>query len=730
MTNSNWRHALAEARVPGWPGRRGSTSRHGSDRALPRSRKKGALTGVVAAALLLTAGTNALMLGTAHGATLVAGAVNHPVSVGPVSGENGFPVSYGDSAGVRLEGCLDGSDALCTLAADSGYNPNQPTSFPDNFPQEFFYQRASAVITTGNGGKATLDDNLEGAFSNGPVIAGDQIAFGRFRIRITNAVPGATYTVTHPYGQDVVKADDAGLVFVTQDKGLTPGVFTTALGSRIGPFLKWDTAAPAGYIGNPNVNHAITGSPFVDDAGAPQNYLRVDGPNIGGPGVNFVSTDQFSLLGKLAANTGVNPVAATYTRSATSGGTLDVYATSGADQGIDVTGAGIDRTGMVGDGKNYSAHVDYTGAPPATVTITNRGDKPVTVKTTPVVDAVNIASAVYDTTGHTLTVKATSSDTATPPDLTAVGYGLLTSASTVFDNVSAAPATLTVTSSAHGTDTNPVTQSGLTQKPIAVQAFAGADATIQQGQNVTLDGTASTGDITGYSWTQLTGDPVILTGAKAAKATFTAPSTPGTLSFELTVTGPGGPSTATVTLTVADITVPVANAGPDQTVVRGTVVKLNGAASTGAASYQWTQTAGDPATLTGATTASPSFTFPATPNPVTFTLTVTGPGGSNTDTVTISPKPDPLTTTARYRIGTKLWTVTGTATLLSPANSVTVHSGPTLAGPVVGTGPVDPTTGAWTVKVTNNVALDPSRTVSIESKLGGVLLAVPINVTN
>jgi hypothetical protein len=73
-----------------------------------------------------------------------------------------------------------------------------------------------------------------------------------------------------------------------------------------------------------------------------------------------------------------------------------------------------------------------------------------------------------------------------------------------------------------------------------------------------------------------------------------------------------------------------------------------------------------------------------------------------------------------------------------PGARLAPHAGPvllgsaqrTLAGPVVGTGPVDPTTGAWTVKVTNNVALDPSRTVSIESKLGGVLLAVPINVTN
>ena len=37
-------------------------------------------------------------------AALPAGAVNHPVEVGPVGGETGFPVWYRDSNGVRLEG--------------------------------------------------------------------------------------------------------------------------------------------------------------------------------------------------------------------------------------------------------------------------------------------------------------------------------------------------------------------------------------------------------------------------------------------------------------------------------------------------------------------------------------------------------------------------------------------------------------------------------------------------
>jgi RHS repeat-associated protein len=57
---------------------------------------------------------------------------------------------------------------------------------------------------------------------------------------------------------------------------------------------------------------------------------------------------------------------------------------------------------------------------------------------------------------------------------------------------------------------------------------------------------------------------------------------------------------------------PVADAGPDQTVFRGVVVTLNGAQSSdpeGATlRFQWTVISGSPVTLTGSTTANPTFT--------------------------------------------------------------------------------------------------------------------------
>src|SRR3954451_16802414 len=483
----------------------------------------------IAAAAISIAG----LAGSALGATLVAPAVNHPVAVGPVSGENGFPVSYTDSAGVRLEGCLDGGDPLCGLIPDPGFNPALPTSFPDNFPEEHFYQLASATMPTGNAGVATLTEALEGAFANGGVAAGDQMVFGRFRVRITKAVPNAKYTITHPYGQDTVTANGAGLVFFTEDVGLTPGNFTGALSSRIGPFLKWDTGAPAGYLGDPKINHAITGSPFVDENGVRQNYFKVDGPGIGGTGIDTLKTDQFSVLGKVATNAGVGTPSATYTRTAAGRQVLDVYATSAPDQAIQVRGSGFDPTIMLGDAGRYFARIDFTGAPPPTVTLTNTGDKPVATKVTTVVDAVDISSAVYDTAAQTLSVTATSSDAATPPNLTVVGFGPMTAATTVFSNVTAPPATVTVSSTAGGSDSDTVRGGGPGVAPIAVQAFAGADATVQAGQTVTLDGSASTGGVTGYSWAQVGGPAVPLTGATTAKATFTAPVSADPLSFTL-----------------------------------------------------------------------------------------------------------------------------------------------------------------------------------------------------
>jgi len=239
-----------------------------------------------------------------------------------------------------------------------------------------------------------------------------------------------------------------------------------------------------------------------------------------------------------------------------------------------------------------------------------------------------------------------------------------------------------------------------------------------------LDGTASTGALT-YAWTSPAG--ITLTNPTSANPTFTASAANvGANVFTLTVTGLGGTSsTATVTVNVSAAAAAVANAGPNQTAVqRGTTVTLNGSLSS-VGSYLWTQVVavGDPvATLAGATTTRPTFTFPLYKSPannglLTFNLKVTSVDGSVSNSrVTVSPSADSvLITRAEYTVSKGTWVIAGTDTVLA-GQTVTAHLG-SLAGPVIGTAIVDPT-GAFSVKGSGNPGVATS-TVTVESGLGG-----------
>ena len=227
--------------------------------------------------------------------------------------------------------------------------------------------------------------------------------------------------------------------------------------------------------------------------------------------------------------------------------------------------------------------------------------------------------------------------------------------------------TLTVTDDddAEATDTVTITVTSPFADPVA---DAGDPQTVAPGATVTLDGSGSTVDrrrtISSWAWTRTggTGGPVNLSDASAELPSFTADTlAPGaedvTHTFTLTVTDSDGDSAEDmVTITVeAPNADPVAEAGPEQRLVRGDTVTLDGSGSmdpdalTGETlKYSWLRAtgadegSGDPVILSDPAIAGPTFTAEtpdagAADDTYVFTLTVTDVDeASHADTVTIT----------------------------------------------------------------------------------------------
>jgi len=181
-------------------------------------------------------------------------------------------------------------------------------------------------------------------------------------------------------------------------------------------------------------------------------------------------------------------------------------------------------------------------------------------------------------------------------------------------------------------------------------AHAGANQDAQAGSMVPLDGSASIdsdGQIQSYNWLQMEGPPVVLSDSSVVSPSFTAPgvSAPTELVFTLTVQDDTGLADVdSVRVTVFPVsTPPVANAGPDQPVAEGSLVTLDGTASTDSdgtiVAYHWTQTVEPFVVLDGTTYQTPTFTAPLVDGSATlnFTLTVTDDAGlTATDTVIVT----------------------------------------------------------------------------------------------
>lgn len=367
---------------------------------------------------------------------------------------NGYPVWYQDTNGRAVELCLDPANCLFDPVV-----PGNLFSEQIGFGGEAFYWSADASID-GVGGdagsSALLVLALEAAFLNGDPAAGEQIVFGRVRVRVDvpAGTPVGTWTIDHPFGQLVFNNVSPGVraINFTEDIGCfsAPCDFSLALTSSVGPFLAaLSPAPPAGFLGD-------GATPSTIEPGPNGSVFRIRGPG----GIDQ-STNLFVVQGRLFAGVVATPLSiqrATYAR--TNPGSVDVFATSVSGASVSVSSVPlIPQTAMTDDGTGrFFAHIqvaDSSTLQGLVVTVSaDDGVNEASALLRELVDLVKVTKAVFNLSSSTLIVEASSSDRATPPPtLSAGALGTLLEGRLVVTPLAAPPPFVTVTSSAGGSDT-------------------------------------------------------------------------------------------------------------------------------------------------------------------------------------------------------------------------------------------------------------------------------------
>ena len=187
----------------------------------------------------------------------------------------------------------------------------------------------------------------------------------------------------------------------------------------------------------------------------------------------------------------------------------------------------------------------------------------------------------------------------------------------------------------------------------APQANAGFNQTVAMLSTVRLDGSASTNPpnagVMTYLW-EFVGRPVqsaaVLANPTAVNPSFVADAA-GTYVVRLTVANDGGTDSATVTITTGN-SIPVANAGPNQSVGVLSTVQLDGSRSSDVngdpLTFQWSFTsrpAGSTATLVNATSVTPRFVVDKSGTYVIQLIVNDGKQNSTPEYVTISTRNSP-----------------------------------------------------------------------------------------
>ncbi|WP_460118153.1 hypothetical protein [Pseudomonas sp. H3_G09] len=424
----------------------------------------------------------------------IAQAALFAVDPGPYTpATGGFASWYQDSHGRTLDLCLSKAlssrvpsapgapSYMCSLLPTPGvFDDAQPIVFPTNFPDEaFWFTGETAIIDAARGIDLGYVSAIEAAFAAEEPVEGDQVSFARIRIRVDVPTAG-TYVITHPYGVDVFNIDTPGrrAINMTRDIGIgTPKTYDGALKGDIGPFLRsvngpyTETNPVSGaaeqFVGDPNLNEAVTGSPFNT------NFVRIEGPN----GLDLRTTT-FAVSGKLSAVVRPTPLItqrSTYSRKAGASAPVaqqDVFVLAPPAPG---TAAVTSSTPVLNMSEANSTGSWYAQSPanptlPTTLQVTAdnhlaiASSTPTTLPMT-LTDLVVIQRAEYSLSSGQLTLVASTSDETSPPVLTASsvsgaaigalgGDGAVKTLATGISPIP--PAKVRVTSSNGGSDTEEV----------------------------------------------------------------------------------------------------------------------------------------------------------------------------------------------------------------------------------------------------------------------------------
>lgn len=410
------------------------------------------------------------------------------VDTGPYNPANGgFAAWYQDTHGRTLDLCLTKAVSsrvagapgapsyMCTLLPTPGvFDDTQPIVFPSNFPDEAFWFTAdAAIVDAARGIDLSYGTAIEAAFAAEEPVEGDQVSFARVRIRVDVPTAG-TYVVTHPYGVEVFDVPAAGrrAINMTRDIGIAgAGDFSGALKGDVGPFLRSVngpyTEGSERFIGDPNLEERVTGSPFNT------NFVRIEGPG----GIDL-RTELFSISGKLsdvARPTPLMPLRSTYSRHTENGdlrAQQDVFVMAPPPPAaVTLTSQtpNLNLTEANGTGAWYAQSV-LNPIVPATLVLS--ADNSVAIPTSspatanlPLTDLVTITRAEFSLASGQLTLVASTSDETSPPVLSArtgngtfignlAGNGAVKTLSTSLSPIP--PAKVQVTSANGGSDSEDV----------------------------------------------------------------------------------------------------------------------------------------------------------------------------------------------------------------------------------------------------------------------------------